>query len=296
MNGKILAVDDEAFNLDIIRSYLEDAGFEVVTAQNGRAGLDRLETVSGISAVVLDRMMPGMDGMEFLRRFRQDERFQDVPVVMQTAAASSQQIMEGIQAGAYYYLTKPYEGSMLVNIVRAACEQMTLRSTMREEVRKHKYALGLMQEARFRFRTLEESQNLAYFIASCFAEPVKVVYGLSELLINAVEHGNLGITYAEKSQLVRNNSWNEEVKRRLCLPQNADKFAYLTFTSDEKETRIRILDTGAGFDWKPYLEISPDRATCPHGRGIAVARMLSFDRLEYQGRGNDVTAIISHGG
>ncbi|HLD95062.1 MAG TPA: response regulator, partial [Alphaproteobacteria bacterium] len=53
---------------------------------------------------------------------------------------------------------------------------------------------------------------------------------------------------------------------------------------------IRIKDQGNGFDWKKYLELSPERATDPHGRGIAMAKTLSFSRLEYQGCGNEVVA------
>ena len=54
------------------------------------------------------------------------------------------------------------------------------------------------------------------------------------------------------------------------------------------EVRVRIADQGNGFDWRNYLEILPQRATVPHGRGIAIARILSFSSLEYQGNDNEV--------
>ena len=62
--------------------------------------------------------------------------------------------------------------------------------------------MGLLEKARFRFRTLEDARTLAFLIANCFPEPQVAVYGLNELLINAVEHGNLGITFAEKTKFV----------------------------------------------------------------------------------------------
>jgi len=58
------------------------------------------------------------------------------------------------------------------------------------------------------------------------------------------------------------------------------------------ELTFVIRDQGAGFDWQGYLEMSPERAFDTHGRGIAMSRMISFDNLEYRGRGNEVKAVI----
>jgi hypothetical protein len=106
-----------------------------------------------------------------------------------------------------------------------------------------------------------------------------------------VEHGNLGITYEEKTALIDAGAWEGEVARRLQLPENCDKRAKIAFERAEGEVRYRIEDCGAGFDWRRYLEISPARAFHTHGRGIAMSRNLSFDRLEYFGAGNQVLAI-----
>jgi hypothetical protein len=55
---------------------------------------------------------------------------------------------------------------------------------------------------------------------------------------------------------------------------------------------VHIIDEGNGFDWRKYLELSPDRITDPHGRGIATSRMMSFDSLEYLGVGNEVRCTV----
>ncbi len=120
--SRILAVDDEEFNLEIMDYNLVRAGYEVVRAEDGIAALQRLEENADIDLIVLDRMMPKLDGMEFLKRIKADSRFQNIPVVMQTAAAASDQIMQGIKAGVQYYLTKPYEDAVLVSIVNAALQ------------------------------------------------------------------------------------------------------------------------------------------------------------------------------
>ena len=220
MQKKILAVDDDALNRDILTEYLTDGGYEVIEADDGDAALKLLNDVDGIDAIVLDRMMPRLNGMEVLKAVKTDARFSDIPVIMQSAASARDQILQGIKAGVYYYLTKPYEDQMLLAIVGAALQDAATKKKLRGEVSKHRRVMGLMEQSRFRFRTLEEARNLAFLIANCFPEPEAAVYGLNEILINAVEHGNLGITYAEKTQFILEGRLYEEIERRLALPCN----------------------------------------------------------------------------
>jgi len=132
---KILAVDDEEFNLDILASCMTEAGYEVIEAEDGTTALQRLEEHPDLEVIVLDRMMPNMNGMEFLKRLKTDGRFQNVAVIMQTAAAASEQVLEGIKAGVYYYLTKPYEDAMLLSIVKAALDDTQAKKEMKKDVR-----------------------------------------------------------------------------------------------------------------------------------------------------------------
>jgi DNA-binding response OmpR family regulator len=292
MRKKILSVDDDALNRDILTEYLTDAGYEVVEADDGDTALQLLNEVEGFDAIVLDRMMPRLNGMEVLKAVKRDKRYADLPVIMQSAATARDQILQGIKAGVYYYLTKPYEDQMLLAIVAAALQDASQKKKLRAEVSQHRRVMGLMEQSRFRFRTLEEARNLAFLIANCFPEPEAAVYGLNEMLINAVEHGNLGITYAEKTQLILDGLLWEEIERRLALSENREKWAYLSFEINEREIRVRIKDQGAGFDWRQYLDISPDRATHPHGRGIATSRLMSFTSVEYIGCGNEVVCTV----
>jgi CheY-like chemotaxis protein len=282
---KILAIDDEEFNLDILGDYLDDAGYHVVTAVDGLDGLEKLRANPDVSVIVLDRMMPRMDGMAFLKEVKADPQFKDIPVIMQTAAASLQQMADGIKAGVYYYLTKPYEDEMLLGIVRSAIADARSRAEMREEVASSQTALGLMRHASFEFKTLEEAKNLATFIANCFPDPQSAVLGLYELMLNAVEHGNLGIKYDEKTTLVMEGRWHDEVLARLEGEKYGSRRAVLNYVMQDDFIEVVIIDEGEGFNWEKYLDIAPERAMDPHGRGIATSRMLSFDELQYRGRG-----------
>lgn len=291
--ARILVVDDEPFNLEILSEHLLDADYEVVTAEDGAAAWDiLLHDSRGFDAILLDRMMPRMDGMEVLARVRQHPEFQHVPVVMQTAVGAAENVREGLIAGAYYYLIKPFKRDMLLAIIEAAVGFHRDKIALERQVDEQAHAYRLLVNGEFRFRTLDEARKLTLLLSQACPDPQKVALGISELLVNAVEHGNLGITYAEKAQLLQQGRWQEEIEERLETPQYSDRFVKVTFRTHDDAISIVIADQGKGFDWQPFLNFSPDRAFDPHGRGITMARMMSFDELQYRGSGNEVAVQV----
>lgn len=289
----LLVVDDEPLNLELIAEYLDDPRYQLDLVPDAERALERLEASGpAIDLVVLDRTLPVMDGLDLLRRIKTEPRFQTIPVVMQTAAAAPDQVRAGIEAGAYYYLTKPYEPAALQTIVRSALADLADRRQAARATAARADALRLIEQGEFRFRTLEDVHGLAPLLASLCPVPEAAAMGLAELMINAIEHGNLGITYAEKTQLVREDRWATEIVRRLGLPEYRQRSARVTVRRGEGELLFTIADEGAGFDAAIYLEFDPTRAFDPNGRGIAMARQLCFDRLDYRGRGNVVEAAV----
>lgn len=293
LKSKILVVDDEEFNRDILSEYMENSAYEVLMAADGVEGLAMLRAHNDIDIIILDRMMPNMDGMEMLAQVKANASWKSIPVIMQTAAANSQQVREGIQAGVYYYLAKPYDQAVLLSIVRAALLNREAQEVMMSEVQNQKAMLNLMEHGSFRFRTPKETNDLSFFIASCFENAGLIVQGLNELMINAVEHGNLGITYAEKKALLTEGRLHEEIERRLALPENQHKYAILDYILEAGSHTITIRDHGPGFNWRDYLEFSVERAGDPNGRGIAVANAGVFSSIEFQGNGNVVVCRVN---
>lgn len=289
---KILAVDDDLSILGLMDAYFARAGYQLLSAEDGAAALKKLEEYPDIDAIVLDRSMPNLGGIELLHKIREDPRFNDIPVVMLTGAATVDEAVHGLISGARYFLTKPFSGAMLVEIVNIALQEVKHIKGLKEKLQGFHLGLGLMQHARFHFRTLEDAATLAYNIAVCFPEPQEAAFGLNVLLCNAVEHGNLGIGYDEKSDLLRSGAWKEEVERRLGLPDNRGKFASLTYEATADAILIHIKDQGSGFDWHQYLEVTPERVAATHGRGIAACRALSFPSIEYLGAGNEVRCTV----
>ena len=293
-NPTILIVDDEPINLEIVCAHLEDNGYNLITATNGEEAWTKIEADPGkFDAIILDRMMPEMDGMQVLANIKKQELLAHVPVIMQTAKAANQEVVEGLEAGAYYYLTKPYDGEVLKTIVRSAVNERLHEKSLRDSLREGRQIFELMTSGCFRIRDLRECNLVASQVAHLCPEPHRVVTGISELLINALEHGNLGIGYDEKSGLMRSGIWQIEIERRLESPDNHGRFVELEFKVAAKHVQIRIRDQGPGFDWTPYLDLDPGRAFDPHGRGIAMARLSSFDNLEYLDPGNEVVATVN---
>ncbi len=292
-SATVLVVDDEEFNLEILIEYLEDAGYAPVGAVDGQQAWEILESEpQRFDAVLLDRMMPQMDGLEVLKRIKAHAELKTLPVIMQTAKAAKENILEGLQAGAYYYLTKPFEKETMLAIVDTAVSDYQRHNSLQQEALRTVHTLSLMEQGRFLFRTLDEARNLATLLANAAPMGKRLVIGLSELFLNAVEHGNLGIGYDEKTLLNQQGNWGLDVERRLALPENADKQVLVEYTRKNGELNFLVRDQGTGFDWKSYLEISPERALDNHGRGIAMARGISFDSLEYRGSGNEVIATV----
>ena len=289
----VLVVDDNALDRALLKLHLQREGYQPAFASNGREALQILERdTEAFDVVLLDRKMPEMGGLELLERIKEHPRLRMIPVILQTALAAEKEVLEGIRAGAYYYLAKPYNVAMLLGVVRSAAADYAEFKDLRSRLRQGLQTLSLLRNATFSIRTVEQARDLGAVLANACPDPYRTVVGLTELLLNAVEHGNLGITYEEKSKMDR-KQWQEEVDRRLVLPENASKCVDVMLERDEKSVRFTIRDSGKGFDWTRFLEIDPSRAFDTHGRGIAMARHLSFDCVEYQGNGSTVVATVN---
>jgi DNA-binding response OmpR family regulator len=112
----VLVVEDDQKIRQLIVRILQSRGHGTITAENGSEALEVFDANPEIDLVILDVMMPVMDGFSTIVALRKRARG-DVPVVMQTSLSGGDSLMAGYQAGADYYLTKPFKPSALVNIV-----------------------------------------------------------------------------------------------------------------------------------------------------------------------------------
>lgn len=289
---RILLVDDTEINLEALEDCLRAERYEMHRAQDGEEAWEILDRDPDFNVVLLDLMMPRLDGMGLLRRMKADHRFRNLPVVLQTADNSPESIAEGIQAGAFYYLTKPLNRKILRSVVRAALDHLDDIHRVVRELEAGIRSAGLLRRAEFSYRSPEDARALASLVVRAYPDPDRVAVGVWEMLINAIEHGNLEITYAMKSQFLQERCMVQEVAHRLDLPAYRDRAVLVTLERSAEAVTLTVEDEGPGFEWEQYLDLAPERAFHTHGRGIAMAKALSFDEIAYQGRGNRVVTKV----
>jgi DNA-binding NtrC family response regulator len=127
MAHRILLVDDEPFNLDLLEQELADQGHSIATCASGEEALEKLPGFQP-DLILLDYMMPGMNGLEVLKEIRR--KGLDTPVVIITAHGTIERAVETMKEGAEDFLTKPFDPDHLAIVVKKALE----RTRLREEV------------------------------------------------------------------------------------------------------------------------------------------------------------------
>lgn len=293
MSATLLLVDDDEFVRSLTQEVLQQCGYGVETAEDGLAAWEKMDkTPTRFDLVLLDKHMPRLDGISLLKQIKADVRFNELPVIMLTGDNGQQDIIEGLAAGAYYYLTKPSTEEVLKRVIKNALDEWRQKRELSALLGQHKNNLNLMQRAEFRYRNLSEARDLALLLADASMDPARTLNGYSELLINAVEHGNLSISYAEKSALMSEGRWADEVEARLQHADYSGHQVVVTLEKTANASRVTITDQGNGFDWQAYVEFSPERVFDLHGRGIAMSKALSFDSLDYLGNGNSVVTTV----
>jgi CheY-like chemotaxis protein len=113
MKHKILVVDDNPDSVAIMRGILENRGYDVAAANGGAEALQFLKK-EAVDLVLLDIMMPEMNGMEVLQRIKDDAASSRLPVILVTAKTQDEDLLSGYQYGADYYITKPFTAKQLL--------------------------------------------------------------------------------------------------------------------------------------------------------------------------------------
>lgn len=110
---KVLVVDDDKDCIQLVKDFLESRGFEIVTAVEGETGLAKAKALKP-DLIILDVMMPLMDGITVLQKLKENPVTQSIPVIMLTAKDRDEDVQKGYKHGAEYYITKPFELNQLI--------------------------------------------------------------------------------------------------------------------------------------------------------------------------------------
>ena len=150
--ARILVVDDHEDNIELLRARLEAWGYEVESARDGTQALERVH-VAPPDLILLDVMMPTVDGNEVARRIKQNPALPFIPIIMQTALDSTESKVEGLEAGADDYITKPIEFAELKARLRSMLRIKRLQEELEERERQ-------LLEANERLRHMSRTDGL----------------------------------------------------------------------------------------------------------------------------------------
>jgi CheY-like chemotaxis protein len=134
-NRPILLIDDDRQSRELVTAILSVADFEVLSASDGLSGIELARTAQPI-AIILDMMMPGMDGISTLQRLRRDPALKDIPVVGITASTDIAYTDKAFRAGAQFFLPKPFRAASLLRVVELAAD-LSPRHTPMHRRRRH---------------------------------------------------------------------------------------------------------------------------------------------------------------
>ncbi|HET8624757.1 MAG TPA: sigma-54 dependent transcriptional regulator [Gemmatimonadales bacterium] len=161
----VLVVDDESGILDTLRILLRNEGFEVTTAQGGKAGLEQIRT-GNHDVVLTDVRMPQVSGLDILQAAREQDSM--TPVILMTAQASLQSAIAAVNSGAYHYIQKPFANDELVTILRRASDYRAVKvenKQLKQEIRRRERSGGAVSRPIGKSKRFLEALKLAEHVA-----------------------------------------------------------------------------------------------------------------------------------
>lgn len=284
---KVLLVEDDLASMSYLEVLMKREGHEYKMAHDGKAGLKLFHEFNP-DIVLSDINMAHMNGLEMVERIRQSQP--SVIIIMLTAYNSEEYVIEAMKVGANNYLKKPVSKNNLLSLLR--------KYTAIIHTKKIKSSICMYQETHtfdLRFKTnieiipsivshlVDETQELFKE-----EERLDIKLGLSELVLNAVEHGNMAITYEEKSKAVQEGTLQDLYQDRALSSEIMEREVTIKYIQNKEHAEWIITDEGDGFDPNSIPNpISEDGIMRLHGRGIFICK-FQFDEMEYIGKGNIV--------
>src|SRR6185436_1039003 len=177
---RVLAVDDQRDALRLLQIRLQNAGFDCLTANDGVASLELLAK-EPVDIVILDVMMPQMDGYEVCRRLKADERTKDIPVIFLTAKFEMEDKVRGLEVGGHDYLSKPVEQPELLARTRSALRVKQLQDQLKERIQLQQ-TINQLQQGMLSEHWQKTLGQLAASLAHEINNPLAAALGSAQLL------------------------------------------------------------------------------------------------------------------
>ncbi len=284
---KILIIDDEKPVRDVLNIALSEEGYESYQAPSGELGFELFKS-SEPDIVLTDVMMPGIDGIEVTKRMKAQR--DDIDVVVMSGFGTEELVVNALRAGASNYIKKPIVFDELFKILDDIIFNRENRKRFvifREIVESEHKDIAIGNDV----SRVWGAVNQILFNAQAVADPNSLegmCIGLYELLINAIEHGNLGITFREKSDALQNNTYRELLESRMKRADSEGMVVRIESDYEPSSITVEIRDQGEGFDLSTLPDLKDAEAILSdHGRGVLLATLF-YDSVDYSEPGNCV--------
>ncbi|MBQ3656581.1 MAG: response regulator [Bacteroidales bacterium] len=284
---KILIIEDDFISRNYLRDLLRYSGYEAVSARNVPEGLDSYIRQKP-DMIICDILLPGVSGLEFLKQIR--EKDLTTFILMVATQTSERVITECFRNGANDFLKHPILDKDILPKIAKQKDKLENQHTKTDFGSVISGNINMVFPIGFDVVYKIAERVFDEFIPGYFSDYVEteIRVGLSELICNAVEHGNLGITFSEKKRSTDEGNFEQLIRERLEDPVLSSRRVKIEFSYNEEECQWVITDDGDGFDYNnisvPSLEENKEGFS---GRGINLSKAL-FDSIEYIGKGNVV--------
>jgi response regulator RpfG family c-di-GMP phosphodiesterase len=282
---KILIVDDDEVNRQCGEMNLKrfTKFSNVASADDGITGLQFLEQNPDTDIVFLDRMMIHMNGVHMLQKMNENSSFRNIVPVFQTGDVGFKEKRECIENGSLYLLQKPFNYNQQGIITEFVAAKIRAKRRMFDYIESN-----TATETNFKFKSFSEAEQAAAHLALHYPKPLEVCEAIYELLINSIEHGNLGLGYNAKANISDYSTYINDISEKLAV---SDKFVTASLEKTGKKVTLTIKDQGKGFRLQEFPEFNASVIHKHSGRGIYKARQV-FCSLKYSQNGSEVVCIV----
>lgn len=285
--GKILIVDDNIDLLDYLKDFFMIYNYEVILAETGQEGVEKFrEFLPDI--VISDMRLPDKNGNIVVKEIKEIDK--DVPIIIITGYSDHQLILSAMKNGAVDLLKKPFKPNdlkYLINKIETLFKKIKVKLSS-SFVQWEKRHLIIRND----IHVIRSVVDFIFSNIDYISEDVSFMkIGLQEILINAIEHGNLEITNREKGEFLDRGDYGRILKERVQDPKYKDRVVDIKVFSTPEYLKIVIQDMGRGFDPSQIPDPeNPENFLKESGKGILMA-IHAFDKIEYNEVGNCVTML-----
>lgn len=281
----ILAIDDEEDNIFIVNKIINDNLSQFCNCISFESSIKAWEFIYNnplsVNVIILDQMMPFIDGIDFAKKVNNIDLLKGIPIIMQSGKIGIYNHQNALEAGAYYYLDKPFSPDKLLSMVEVIIQDILLKYELAEKI-KHSQC---PTEHNFEVSNFEEAKILVSKLSKLTHNHINSAISLLKLIENSIEHNILGIGYNKKLNLLEQRKYKAELNS-LMNKKNSTQTVKVSWEKIGNKIKFIIGNEGQNFLWKNYLYYSEERICDINGRGISFANK-NFLSLKYLTSGNN---------